>query len=66
MVIPCLKDKQTAATTTKTSALFTYLFIFAVLGLELRAYNLSHSTSPFLEKGSCELFALAGFELQSF
>jgi hypothetical protein len=27
---------------------FIYLFIFAVLGFELRAYPLSHSTSPFL------------------
>jgi hypothetical protein len=26
-------------------------FFFVVLGLELRAYTLSHSTSPFLEKG---------------
>jgi hypothetical protein len=33
----------------KTLLIFTYLFIyFAVLGFELRAYNLSHSTSPFL------------------
>jgi hypothetical protein len=44
-------------------------FFFAVLGLELRAYTLSHSTSPFLwfffDIGSCELFAQAGFEPQS-
>jgi hypothetical protein len=26
---------------------FIYLFIFVVLGLELRAFTLSHSTSPF-------------------
>jgi hypothetical protein len=26
--------------------LFIYLFIFAILGLELRAFTLSHSTSP--------------------
>jgi hypothetical protein len=25
-----------------------YLFIFALLGFELRAYTLSHSASPFL------------------
>jgi hypothetical protein len=40
--------------------LFTYLF-FAVLGLELRAYTLRHSTSPifvkvFFKIGSHELF----------
>jgi hypothetical protein len=45
-----------------------YLFIFAVLGLELKAYNLSPSTSPFLrwvffEIGSHKLFAHTGFEL---
>jgi hypothetical protein len=28
--------------------LLYFLFIFAVLGFELRAYTLSHSTSPFL------------------
>jgi hypothetical protein len=44
-----------------------YLFIFAVLGLELKAYNLSPSTSPFLrwvffEIGSHKLFAHTGFE----
>jgi hypothetical protein len=46
---------------------FHKLFFFAVLGLELRAYTLSHSTSPifvmgFFEIGSHELFAQAGFE----
>jgi hypothetical protein len=54
-------------------SIFIYFFFFVVLGLELRAYTLSHSTSPFFfvcvlgifEIGSCELFALAGFELQS-
>jgi hypothetical protein len=45
------------------------LFI-AVLGFELRAFTLSHSTSPifvksFFKIGSQELFAQAGFELQS-
>jgi hypothetical protein len=40
-----------------------------VLGFELRAYTLSHSTSPFFvmdfsKIGSHELFAWAGFELQ--
>jgi hypothetical protein len=39
-----------------------------VLGFELRGYTLSHSTSPFSEKGffeirSHELFAWAGFIL---
>jgi hypothetical protein len=39
-----------------------------VLGLELRAYTLSHSTSSFFVKGFfqiglLELFAWAGFEL---
>jgi hypothetical protein len=41
---------------------------FVLLGLELRAYALSHSTSPFFvmgvfEIGSLELFALASFKL---
>jgi hypothetical protein len=45
-------------------------FLFVVLGFELRAFILSHSTSPifvkgFFEIGSLELFAQAGFELQS-
>jgi hypothetical protein len=45
-------------------------FFLAVLGLELRVHTLSHSTNPFLvmgssEIGSLELFAQAGFELQS-
>jgi hypothetical protein len=40
---------------------------FALLGLELRAYTLSHSTSPFFVMGffqieSHELFAQAAFE----
>jgi hypothetical protein len=44
---------------------FVCLFVcFAVLGLELRAYTLSHSTSPifvmdFFEIGSPELFSWA-------
>jgi hypothetical protein len=47
-----------------------FFFFFVVLGLELRAYALSHSTSPFFvmgvfEIGSQELFAWAGFEPQS-
>jgi hypothetical protein len=45
--------------------LFVCLFVFAVLGFELRAYNLSHSTSLFFVLGfcqrGCELFAWAGF-----
>jgi hypothetical protein len=45
-----------------------FLSFLAVLGLELRAYTLSHSTSAFFfvmdffEIGSQELFARAGFE----
>jgi hypothetical protein len=46
-----------------------YLFIhlFAVLGIELRAYTFSYSTSPFFVKGffeigSLKLFSWAGFE----
>jgi hypothetical protein len=43
---------------------------FAVLGLELRTYTLSHSTSPFFvldffEIGSFKLFAWKDIELQS-
>jgi hypothetical protein len=42
-------------------------FVFAVLGLELRVFTLSNSTSPifvkgFFEIGSHELFAWAGFK----
>jgi hypothetical protein len=47
-----------------------FFFFFAVLGFELRAYSLSHCTSPFIvmgffEIGSLELFAWAGFEPRS-
>jgi hypothetical protein len=52
--------------------LFLFFFL-VVLGLELKVYALSHSTSPFflsfffvmgfLEIGFHKLFALAGFEL---
>jgi hypothetical protein len=50
--------------------LFYFILFFAVLGFELRAYTLSHSTSPifvkvFFKIGSCKLFAWAGFEPQS-
>jgi hypothetical protein len=53
--------------------LLYFFFFFAVLGLELRAYTLSHSSSPlFLEGGmgifdikSLKLFAWAGLQLQS-
>jgi hypothetical protein len=49
---------------------FLSFFSFVALGLELRAFSLSHSTSPFLVKGffktgSCELFVQAGFQQQS-
>jgi hypothetical protein len=49
---------------------FFFSFIFAVLGLELRTFTLSRSTSPdffgegFFKIGFRELFACAGFELQ--
>jgi hypothetical protein len=48
----------------------TSFFFFVVLGLELRAFTLNHSTSPtfckgFFEIGSHELFAQVGFELQA-
>jgi hypothetical protein len=46
-----------------------FFFLFAVLGLELWAYILSHSSSLFVsgvfEIGSCEPFAQAGFKLRS-
>jgi hypothetical protein len=48
----------------------SFFFFFAMLGFELRAYTLSHSTSSifvigFFEIGSHELFAQAGLEPQS-
>jgi hypothetical protein len=47
--------------------LFIYLFIYAVLGSELKAYTLCHSTSPFFvmvfsKIGSCKLYVWSGFE----
>jgi hypothetical protein len=47
---------------------FVVSFFFALLGFELMAYTLGHSTSPFFVLGifkivSHELFAWAGFEL---
>jgi hypothetical protein len=52
----------------RLSSLVSHLLV--VLGLELRVYTLSHSTSPIFvmgvfEIGSRELFAWAGFECQS-
>jgi hypothetical protein len=49
---------------------FFFFFLFAVLGLDLWAFTLNHSTSPIFvvgifEIGSHELFAQAGFEPQS-
>jgi hypothetical protein len=46
------------------------LFVFVVLGYELKAYILSHSTSPFFvmdffEIGFRGLFAQAGFKPRS-
>jgi hypothetical protein len=48
--------------------IFAYIYIYMVLGFELRAYTLSYSTSPFIEmgffkRGSHKLFTQAGFEL---
>jgi hypothetical protein len=49
--------------------LLSFFLFLAVLGLELRAYTLSQSISPFFEGffeiGSSELFAQAGFEPRS-
>jgi hypothetical protein len=47
-----------------------FIYLFMVLGFELRTYTLSHCTSPFFvmgffEIGSHELFAQVGFEAQS-
>jgi hypothetical protein len=47
------------------------MYLLKVLGFELRAYTLSHSTSPFFVMGVFEIllykvFAQAGFKLQSF
>jgi hypothetical protein len=57
---------------------FFFFFFFVVMGLELRAYILSHNTSPvlvlfvclvlvlgFFKIGSQELFAQAGFQVRS-
>jgi hypothetical protein len=47
---------------------FKVSLFFLVLGFELRAYTLSHSTSPFFgfsEIGSHKLFAWAGFKPRS-
>jgi uncharacterized membrane protein YgdD (TMEM256/DUF423 family) len=45
---------------------FIMLGFFLFCGTELRAYTLSHSTSPFFmgfsEIGSCKLFAQTGFK----
>jgi hypothetical protein len=46
---------------------FFFFFFFLVLWFELRAFTLSHSTSPFgdgffFQLGSCELFAQAGLK----
>jgi hypothetical protein len=62
-----IKNSTTSLLETQ-SFLQTQLFIlfFAVLGLEIRAYTLSHCTTPFfvmgfLMIGSHKLFAQAGF-----
>jgi hypothetical protein len=45
---------------------FFFFFFFVVLGFELRAYTLSHSTSLFCDRfffiGPCKLFVRTGFE----
>jgi hypothetical protein len=51
-------------------SLSLFFYIFAVLGLELRAYTLSHFTSHFFvmgffEIGCAKLFAHVGFEPRS-
>jgi hypothetical protein len=38
-----------------TVPVWYFFFFFAVLRFELRAYTLSHSTSPFLVKGVFEI-----------
>jgi hypothetical protein len=50
-----------------SSFFLLHVFLFSVLGFELRTYTLSHSTSSFFVMGffeieSCELFAWAGLE----
>jgi hypothetical protein len=48
-----------------TCAFFFFPFFFAVVGFELSAYTLSHSTSPVLVKGVFEIGfpkLFAGFE----
>jgi hypothetical protein len=52
------------------STYIMFSIFFSVLRFELRAYTLSHSTSPFFVKGffsigSCELFAQAANSLAS-
>jgi hypothetical protein len=42
---------------------FLFLFFWVVLGLELKAYTLSHSTGPVLWIGSHDLFAQTGLKL---
>jgi hypothetical protein len=51
-------------------AFVSFCFVFGVLEFELRAYTLSHSTSPFFvmvffKIGSHELFTQADFKPQS-
>jgi hypothetical protein len=45
----------------------SFFYFLAVLGLEVKAYTLSHSTNPFFvmgffEIGFCNLFAWSNFE----
>jgi hypothetical protein len=44
---------------------FDFYSEFSVLGLELRAFTLSHSTNPIFVKGIFKLFVQAGFKLPS-
>jgi hypothetical protein len=50
-MILCLSLLSAGITGMLHHAWLFYFIFFAVLGLELRAYTLSHSTSPFLMKG---------------
>jgi hypothetical protein len=67
------KTKQNKKTLedNRAAVFFAFCFFFlVVLGLELRAYTLSHSTSPIFVKGFCEIgsgrtICPVGFKLKS-
>jgi hypothetical protein len=54
-------DKK-LSTREESKSLFSFFvlfcFVFAILGFELRAYTLSHSTSPFFVKGIFKIGSL--------